>query len=203
MDWTLINPKRVPDVSAARDEFEKAKNLYLIALRDLRLQVAEIYFNLQRFDTDVDTYKAAVQASLVNVRDTRAKLQAGVATKLDVLEAETQLAQDQARLADSLKDQSTQQRRLAKILNLPQDVTPTASDEIKILGVWQASIQESIVAANEYREELNNIILDISIANSRANSFLGDIQPFVKIGGDANKAWERKAWRMGRYGASC
>jgi len=185
LDWKLINPKRVPDVSAARDEFEKAKNLYLIALRDLRLQVAEIYFNLQRFDTDVDTYKAAVQASLVNVRDTRAKLQAGVATKLDVLEAETQLAQDQARLADSLKDQSTQQRRLAKILNLPQDVTPTASDEIKILGVWQASIQESIVAANEYREELDNIILDISIANSKANSFLGDIQPFVTIAGDA------------------
>ena len=185
LDWKLINPKRVPDIAAARDEYEKAKNNYLIALRDLRLQTAREYFQLQSYDTDVYTFKAAVQASLVNVRDTRAKLQAGVATKLDVLEAETQLAQDQAGLSRALRDQSVQQRLLAKTLNLPQNVTPTASDRVEVLGVWQASLQESIVAANQYREELDNIILDISIYNSRANSFLGDVQPFLNIAGDA------------------
>ncbi len=178
LDWKLIDPKRVPEIAAARDEYEKAKNNYLIALRDLRLQTAREYFNLQKFDTDVLTFKAAVQASLIQVRDSRAKLQAGVATKLDVLEAETQLARDQAQLSNSLKNQSTQQRSLAKLLNLPQDVTPTASDRVETLGVWLPSLQESIVAANEFREELDNIILDISIANSRANSFLGDVQPF-------------------------
>ena len=99
----LINPKRVPDIAAARDEYEKAKNQYLIALRDLRLQTATEYFSLQKFDSDVLTFKAAVQASLIQVRDARAKLQAGVATKLDVLEAETQLARDQASLSDRLR----------------------------------------------------------------------------------------------------
>jgi OMF family outer membrane factor len=185
MDWKLINPKRVPEISAARDDYEKAKNNYLIALRDLRLQTAREYFTLQSYDSDVYTFTAAVQASLVNVRDTRAKLQAGVATKLDVLEAETQLAQDQASLSRALRDQSVQQRLLAKTLNLPQNVTPTASDRVEVLGVWQASLQESIVAANQFREELDNIILDISIYNSRANSFLGDVQPFLNIAGDA------------------
>ena len=185
LDWKLIDPKRVPEVAAARDDLEKAKNNYLIALRDLRLQTAREYFNLQKFDTDVLTFKAAVQASLVQVRDSRAKLQAGVATKLDVLEAETQLARDQAQLSNSLRSQSTQQRSLAKLLNLPQDVTPAASDRVQTLGVWIPSLQESIVAANEFREELDNIILDISIANSRANSFLGDVQPFLSIAGDA------------------
>ena len=185
LDWKLINPKRVPDIAAARDDYEKAKNQYLIALRDLRLQTSTEYFNLQKFDTDVLTFKAAVQASLVQVRDARAKLQAGVATKLDVLEAETQLARDQFNLSRSLKDQSTQQRSLAKLLNLPQDVTPTASDRVEVLGVWLPSLQESIISANEFREELDNIILDISIANSRANSFLGDVQPFLSIAGDA------------------
>ena len=185
LDWKLIDPKRVPEIAAARDEYEKAKNNYLIALRDLRLQTAREYFSLQKFDTDVLTFKAAVQASLIQVRDSRAKLQAGVATKLDVLEAETQLARDQAQLSNSLKNQSTQQRSLAKLLNLPQDVTPTASDRVETLGVWLPSLQESIVAANEFREELDNIILDISIANSRANSFLGDVQPFLSIAGDA------------------
>ena len=103
LDWQLINPKRVPDIAAARDDYEKVKNQYLIALRDLRLQTASEYFSLQKFDSDVLTFKAAVQASLIQVRDARAKLQAGVATKLDVLEAETQLARDQASLSRSLR----------------------------------------------------------------------------------------------------
>ena len=188
LDWKLINPKRVPDIAAARDEYEKAKNNYLISLRDLRLQTATQYFDLQSFDSDVLTFTAAVQASLIQVRDSRAKLQAGVATKLDVLEAETQLARDQSRLTGSLRNQSVLRRQLAQTLNLPQDVTPTASDRVEVLGVWTSSLEESIVAAYQFREELDNIILDISIANSRANSFLGDVQPFVNIAGDARWA---------------
>ena len=85
-----------------------------------------------------------------------------------------------------MSDQSTQQRSLAKLLNLPQDVTPTASDKNEVLGCLAAkSCKRALLAANEYREELDNIILDISIYNSRANSFLGDVQPFLNIAGDA------------------
>ena len=190
LDWKLINPKRVPDVAAARDDYEKAKNNYLITLRDLRLQTAREYFNLQNDDANVLTFRTAVQASLINVRDTRAKLQAGVATKLDVLEAETQLARDQSDLSGALRDQSAQRRQLAATLNLPQDVTPTASDNLEVLGVWTPSLEESIIASYEFREELDNIILDISIFNSKANSFLGDIQPFLNIAGDAR--WSKQ-----------
>ena len=190
LDWKLINPKRVPDVAAARDDYEKAKNNYLITLRDLRLQTAREYFNLQNDDANVLTFRTSVQASLINVRDTRAKLQAGVATKLDVLEAETQLARDQSDLSGALRDQSAQRRELAATLNLPQDVTPTASDYLEVLGVWTPSLEESIIASYEFREELDNIILDISIFNSKANSFLGDIQPFLNIAGDAR--WSKQ-----------
>ena len=52
-----------------------------------------------------------------------------------------------------------------------------------------------MLAAYEYREELDNIILDISIANSRANSFLGDVQPFLSIAGDAS--WAKQFGQTG------
>ena len=194
-DWKLIDPKRVPDIAAARDEFEKAKNNYLISLRDLRLQTAEIYFNLQKADSNVEVGKTSVQASSVNLRDTRARLQAGVATKLDVLQAETQLARDQDTLTRFLRDQSTRQANLRKITNLPQNVVPSASDINDVRGVWLPSLQESIIGAYDYREELANIILDISIANSRANSFLGDVQPFLTIAGDAS--WAKQFGQTG------
>ena len=100
--WDLINPQRVPQIAAARDQFEQSKNQYLIALRDLRLQAAQAYFRLQLADDTVRIGQESVRASLVSLRDASARFQAGVATKLEVLEAETQLARDQQLLTNGL-----------------------------------------------------------------------------------------------------
>lgn len=179
--WSLINPTRTPTVAAARDQFERSRYQYLIALRDLRLQVSEAYFDLQQADDGVRIGQESVRASLVSLRDARARFQAGVATKLEVLEAETQLARDQQVLTEFLASQSIARRALASLLNLPQTVTPTAKDPARVVGVWQPSLNESVVAAYAYREELNQALLDISIANSNANTALGSVQPFLNV----------------------
>lgn len=179
--WALINPQRTPAIAAARDSFERAKYQYVIALRDLRLQAAQLYFTLQQRDDQVRIGQQSVRASLVSLRDSRARFQAGVATKLEVLEAETQLARDQQLLTTALAEQSISRRRLAALLDLPQNVTATAADPSRVLGVWQPSIQESIVAAYAFREELDQILLDISISNSNANAAQAASQPFLNI----------------------
>lgn len=179
--WALINPQRVPAIAGARDSFEKAKDQYLIALRDLRLQVDVAYFNLQQADDSVRIGQESVRASVISLRDARARFQAGVATKLEVLEAETQLARDQQLLVDSLASQAIARRTLASLLDLPQNVTPTAKDPARVVGTWQPSLQESIIAAYAFREELDQALLDISIANSAANQALGAVQPFLNI----------------------
>ena len=181
LNWNLIDPGRVPEIAAARDNFEKARDAYLIALRELRLSSATAYFQLQQFDQRVDVGQQSVRASLISLRDARARYQAGVATKLEVLEAETQLARDQQILADSLNDQAKSRRVLASLLDLPQDVTPTAATPARIVGVWEPSLQESIVAAYAFREELDQLILDISINNSNANRALSAVQPVLSI----------------------
>lgn len=179
--YALLNPQRVPLVAAARDQYEKAKFQYVVSLRDLRLQAAQAYFDLQQADDQVRIGQESVRASLVSLRDSKARFQAGVATKLEVLEAETQLARDQQLLANGLAAQSVTRRALAGLLDLPFTVTPTAKDSARVLGVWNASLSESIVAAFSFREELDQAILDISIANSQANSALGAVQPFLNI----------------------
>jgi OMF family outer membrane factor len=179
--WRLIDPSRAPSIAAARDQFEKAKNQYLIALRDLRLQVAQTYLDLQQADDGVRIGQESVRASLVSLRDAKARFQAGVATKLEVLQAETQLARDQQVLTGFLSSQSITRRVLASQLDLPQTITPTASDPSLVLGVWRPSLQESIVAAYAFREELDQALLDISIANSNANAQLAQSQPFLSI----------------------
>lgn len=181
VSWDLINPARVPQIAAARDRFERAGDAYLIALRDLRLEAQRAYFDLQRADAGVRIGQDSVKASLVSYRDARARFNAGVNTKLDVLEAETQLARDRDTLTTNLRDQDQQRRNLARVLDLPQDVTPTAATPARPLGLWEPSLQESIVAAYNYREELDQLILDISINNSQANASLAAVQPVLSF----------------------
>jgi len=181
VSWDLINPARVPEIAAARDRFERAGDSYLIALRDLRLEAATAYFDLQEADEGVRIGQASVKASLVSLRDARARFNAGVNTKLEVLEAETQLARDRNILTSNLGKQDLERRNLAALLDLPQDVTPTAATPARPLGLWEPSLQESIVAAYNYREELDQLILDISINNSRANASLAAVQPVLSF----------------------
>jgi outer membrane factor, OMF family len=181
VQWNLIDPARVPQIAAARDNFEKARDTYLITLRELRLQAATAYFELQRADEQVRIGQQSVRASLVSLKDARARFQAGVATKLEVLEAETQLARDQQVLTNGLGRQSQARRALAALLDLPQDISPTAAMPAAVIGIWQPSLQESVVAAYSFREELDRIILDISISNSNANAALAAVQPILSI----------------------
>ena len=181
VQWNLIDPVRVPQISAARDNFEKASDAYLIALRELRLQSSTSYFQLQRQDEQVRIGQESVRASLLSLRDARARYQAGVATKLEVLEAQTQLSRDRQVLTDGLGGQARARRSLAALLDLPQDVTPTAANPARVIGIWQPSLQESIIAAYAFREELDQFILDISINNSNANAALAAVQPVLSI----------------------
>ena len=179
--WDLINPTRVPQIAAARDRYERAGDSYLIALRDLRLQVQTSYFALQKADEGVRIGQASVKASLVSYRDARARFNAGGNTKLDVLEAETQLARDRNLLTSNLRLQDEQRHLLARVLDLPQDVIPTAATPLRPMGLWDPSLQESIVSAYNYREELDQLILDISINNSQANASLAAVQPVLSF----------------------
>ena len=181
VSWDLINPARVPQIAAARDRFERAGDAYIIALRDLRLEAQTAYFDLQRADEGVRIGQDSVKASLVSYRDSRARFNAGVNTKLEVLEAETQLSRDRDTLTTNLRLQGEQRRNLARVLDLPQDVTPTAATPARPLGLWEPSLQESIVAAYNYREELDQLILDISINNSQANASLAAVQPVLSF----------------------
>jgi OMF family outer membrane factor len=48
VSWDIINPRRVPQIAAARDQYEQARDSYAIALRDLRLNTSTDYFNLKK-----------------------------------------------------------------------------------------------------------------------------------------------------------
>ena len=91
------------------------------------------------------------------------------------------MARDRNILTTNLGRQDFERRNLAAILDLPQDVTPTAATPAQPLGLWEPSLQESILAAYTYREELDQLLLDISINNSQANASLAAVQPTLSL----------------------
>jgi len=181
IQWDLINPARKPEIASARDSFEKAKYSYSIILRDLRLKAKKLYFNLQKANEEIEVANKSIKSSTMGLKDAEIRFESGVGTKLEVLEAKTQLARDQQLLNIKLGDQKIGQRSLAEILNFPEDVTPLIGSKTKVVGIWDLSLEESIIAAYDAREELESILLDISINNSNANAALAASQPKLSI----------------------
>tara|TARA_B100000945_G_scaffold320664_1_gene331484 strand:- start:319 stop:1896 length:1578 start_codon:yes stop_codon:yes gene_type:complete len=181
VQWDLINPARLPEIASARDDYEKAKYSYSIVLKDLILEAKKRYFNLQKANEEIEVANKSVDSSTLGLRDAEIRFESGIGTKLEILEARTQLARDQQLLNIKLGDQKIGQRSLAEILNLPEDITPIVNSKAKAIGIWNLSLEDSIIASYDTREELNNTILDISISNNNANAALAAGQPKVSI----------------------
>jgi len=179
--WDLINPARVPEIASARDSFEKSKYAYSIILKDLKLEAKKRYFNLQKVNEEIKVANKSIESSTIGLKDAEIRFESGVGTKLEVLEAKTQLARDQQLLNIKSGEQKIGQRSLAEILNFPEDVTPLIGSKTKVLGIWDLSLEDTIIAAYYAREELDSILLDISINNSNANAALAVGQPKLSI----------------------
>ncbi len=179
--WDLINPARVPEIASARDSFEKSKYSYSIILRDLKLEAKKRYFNLQKANEEIEVAKKSIESSTLGLRDAEIRFESGIGTKLEVYEAKTQLARDQQLLNIKSGDQKISQRSLAEILNFPEDITPLIGSKTLVTGIWDLSLEDSIIAAYNSREELESILLDISINNSNANAALASSQPKLSI----------------------
>ena len=181
IQWDLINPARIPEIAAAKDGLEQAKYSYSIVMKDLKLEAKKRYFNLQKANEEIEVAKKSIESSTLSLKDAEIRFESGVGTKLEILEAKTQLARDKQFLNTKIGDQKIGQRVLAEILNLPENVTPLIDSQTRLIGVWDATLEESIIAAYSMSEELKNILLDISISNNDANSALAAGKPKLSI----------------------
>ena len=179
--WDLINPSRKAQISIAKANLEKAQYAYLIKLRDLEMQAMKEFYKLQNSYANVKVAEKSIEYSKINLKEAKIKLDSGIGTRLEVLEAKTQLSQDTYLFNSKLGEQRINQRQLAEILNLPSNSTPIIKTLPKINGIWNTSIEESIINAFSYRKELDEILIQKSINNNNAESALAETKPKVSI----------------------
>ncbi|MBC6430803.1 TolC family protein [Nostoc sp. HG1] len=147
----------------------------------IRLNVATDYYNLQQADEQVRIAQSAVQNSEASLRDAEALERAGVGTRFDVLRSQVNLANAQQDLTNARSQQAISRRQLATRISLPQAINISAADPVQLAGLWNPTLEQSIVLAFQNRPELQQFLAQRNISEQQRRQALGELGPQVSL----------------------
>lgn len=148
---------------------------------ETRFNTTDAYYELQNGDAQVAIAQAAIEDFSQTLRDAQLLEQAGLGTKFDVLQAEVDLANANQALTRAIAEQRNARRTLAEVLSVGQNVELTAADEIKEKGVWEYSLEDSIVMAFKNRAELQQLLVRREIDEQNREIALSETRPQVGL----------------------
>ena len=177
--WNLIDPLRGSEIKVARENLKIADNNYEIKKKDLIQEARIRYHKYQKSYQDIKNKKFTVDLSIKSLNDAKAKLDAGIGTKFEVLEAEAQLSRDKQSLNEKKIEHEINRISLKEILNIEGDFE--INKEQKIIGFWNHKLNKNINEGLDQNLSLKNLLLQKSIKNSQAKSFLSQNMPNIYI----------------------
>ncbi len=148
---------------------------------EIRLNVTLDYYNLQQADEQVRINQSAVQNSEASLRDAEALERAGVGTRFDVLRSQVNLANAQQELTNARSQQQIARRQLAIRLSLTQSINISAADPVQLAGLWQPTLEETIILSFQNRPELKQRLIERRIAQLRQKVALSRLKPQVSF----------------------
>ncbi|GAB4381065.1 MAG: hypothetical protein Kow00121_38630 [Elainellaceae cyanobacterium] len=148
---------------------------------ELAFQIIQSYYDLQEADEQVQIFQASLDEAQRSLRDAQALERAGVGTRFDVLQAQVDVANALQNLRNQQSQQEIARRRLAERLNISQNVTLAAAEPVEVAGVWELTLEESIVEAFRNRAELQQQLVQREIAERNRRSALSQLGPQVGV----------------------
>jgi outer membrane protein TolC len=148
---------------------------------DIRLNVATAYYNLQQADEQVRINNSAVVNAQASLRDAVSLERAGVGTKFDVLTAQVNLANAQQNVVTSIGQQEIARRQLATLLNTSEMTNLTAAEPVQLAGLWQRTLEQSIILAYQNRPELQEELAQRNIYEQQRRQALSALGPQVNF----------------------
>ncbi|MFN6481680.1 MULTISPECIES: TolC family protein [unclassified Nostoc] len=147
----------------------------------IRLNVATDYYNLQQADEQVRISQSAVVNSEASLRDAEALERAGVGTRFDVLRSQVNLANAQQNLTNARSQQAIARRQLATRISLPQSINISAADPVQLAGLWNPTLEQSIVLAYQNRPELQQQLAQRNTYEQQRRQALAELGPQVSL----------------------
>ncbi len=177
--WDLINPLRGSEIKIARDNFKIAFNNFEIKKKDLIQEAKKRFHKYQKSYQDLQNKKFTLDLSITSLDNAKAKLDAGIGTKFEVLEAETQLSRDKQSLNEKKIENVISKMAFKEILNIKGDFDIDKKQNLK--GFWNHKLKKNINEGLVKNLSLKNLRLQKSIKKNQANSFLSLNKPKIYI----------------------
>jgi len=187
--WDLIDPLRGSEIKIAKENYKIAKNNYEIKKKDLIQEAKMRYHKYQKSYQDIKNKKFTLDLSITSLDNAQTKLEAGIGTKFEVLEAEAQLSRDKQSLNEKKIEHKINKISLKEILNIMGDFE--INNEQNIIGFWNHRLNKNINEGLEKNLSLKNILLQKSIKNSQANSFLARNKPNIYISNSLSSTFSK------------
>ncbi|MBN3922942.1 TolC family protein [Nostoc sp. NMS4] len=182
LSYNLYTSGRVQSSIKAAEEQVRFNELAVETQSEtIRLNVATDYYNLQQADEQVRIAQSAVLNSEASLRDAEALERAGVGTRFDVLRSQVNLANAQQNLTNARSQQTISRRQLATRISLPQGINISAADPVQLSGLWNPSLEQSIVLAYQNRPELQQQLAQRNISEQQRKQALADLGPQVSL----------------------
>ena len=187
--WDLIEPLRGYEIKIAKENLKIVENNYEIKKKDL-IQEARIRFHkFQKSYQDIKNKKFTLDLSTTSLNNAIAKLEAGIGTKFEVIEAEAQLSRDKQSLNEKKIEHKINTISLKEILNIKGDFK--SNTEQNLIGFWNHKLNKNINEGLDKNLSLKNLILQKTIKNNQANSFLARNKPNIYISNSLSSTFSK------------
>jgi len=187
--WDLIDPLRGPEIKIARENLKVANNNYEIKRKDLIQEASTRFHKYQKSSQDIINKRFALDLSITSLENAQAKLDAGIGTKFEVLEADAQLSRDKQSLNEKKIEYQIHKISLKEIMNLKGDFE--IKKEQKLSGYWNYKLNKNINNGLEKNLSLKNISLQKSIKDNEAISFLNSNKPKIYISNSLSSTFSK------------
>ncbi|NJL61783.1 MAG: TolC family protein [Methylacidiphilales bacterium] len=182
LSYSLFTSGRRTATIRQAEEQVKANEFNLeIQSEEIRQTVTTQYYRLQEADEQTRISQAAVTNAQASLCDALALERAGVGTRFDVLRFQVNLANSQQNLTNARSQRQIERRRLAVLLSIPQTVNLSAADPVGLAGLWNQSLEQSIIQALQNRPELQQQLAQRNISEQQRRQALSQLGPQINL----------------------
>jgi len=184
LQQTIFSLSAIRTYQAGRAGVRVAEMQEALAREQVAIFTALTYLETLRSDRALLAANADVelaQTLLVLAQDQRT---AGVATGVDVTRAETRLAQQQFRLAQSQTALEEARLQLQRVVGLPLGSTFTLTDEMRFINEALPSIDSAVIQAEQDRPEVRIAAAQLTLLDYQRRAVRAELLPNLEFFGD-------------------
>jgi len=200
--WDIIDPTRGPEIKSFRNRYEIARNNYEIKKQDLIQEAKSRYHKYQKSIQDEENAKIAVELSKTSLRDAKNKLEVGIGTKFEVLEANSQLDRDKQLLKEKNITKEINLISLKEIFNIDLKENLNIEKKQKLIGFWFYPLEKILKNGLKNSYSLKNLILQDSIKRNQAQNFNNANLPIIYISNSLSSSFSKGSALTGQIDPS-